>query len=56
MQTYQGGTCDRKASPVLEDLYEELMKQPDPEAQSLATSSGIICDRFSGYLCEAYQC
>ena len=38
MQTYQGGTCDRKASPVLEDLYEELMKQPDPEAQSLATS------------------
>lgn len=38
MQTYEGGTCDRKASPVLEDLYEELMKQPDPEAQSLATS------------------
>lgn len=37
METFKG-SCDRKASPVLEDLYEELMKQPDPEAQSLATS------------------
>lgn len=31
------GSCDPAASPILADLFDELMVQPQPEAQSLAT-------------------
>lgn len=37
MSKTEGG-CDRAASPVLADLYEELLAQPEPEAQAIATS------------------
>lgn len=37
MENYKG-TCDRSASPILVDLYDCLMEQPEPEAQSIAIS------------------
>jgi type IV secretory pathway VirB4 component len=37
METYNG-SCDREASPLLADLFDELRKQPEPEAYELATS------------------
>lgn len=36
-------TCDTEASPTMEDFYELLMTQPEPEAQDIALSLEIYC-------------
>lgn len=44
-------TCDPSASPTMDDFYEMLMRQPEPEAQNIALSIEIYCrgtaDTFS---------
>ena len=34
----EGITCDMSMSPTLSDLYDELTRQPEPEAQNIALS------------------
>lgn len=38
-----GITCDREASPTLQDFFDLLTKQPEPEAQDLAASIETFC-------------
>jgi hypothetical protein len=39
----KGVTCDKSASPTMNDFYELLMRQPEPEAQNIALSLEIYC-------------
>lgn len=39
----KGITCDTSASPTLDDFYELLMRQAEPEAQNIALSLEIYC-------------
>ena len=32
-----------KKTPLLQDLYEELLKQPEPEARRVATALELYC-------------
>lgn len=36
-------TCDRQAMPTLVDFYQELVAQPDPNAQLLASALEMYC-------------
>ena len=36
-------TCDKKAMPTLNDFYELLLVQPEPEAQNIALALEIYC-------------
>ena len=36
-------TCDKKAMPTLDDFYEMLLVQPEPEAQNIALSLELYC-------------
>ena len=38
-----GITCDKAAMPTLQDFYSELTKQPEPQAQYLATAIESYC-------------
>lgn len=42
-QADRGITCDRSAMPTLADFYEALTKQPEPQAQMLATAIENYC-------------
>lgn len=36
-------TCDKAAMPTLDDFYELLLQQPEPEAQNIALSLELYC-------------
>lgn len=36
-------TCDKEAMPTLDDFYELLLKQPEPEAQNIALALELYC-------------
>ena len=36
-------TCDKEAAPTLNDFYELLLQQPEPEAQNIALSLELYC-------------
>ena len=36
-------TCDKSAMPTLDDFYELLLQQPEPEAQNIALSLELYC-------------
>lgn len=38
-----GVTCDRSMAPTLIDFYDELTKQPEPEARQLSMSMELYC-------------
>ena len=39
-------------TPLLQDLYEELLKQPEPEARRVATALELYC---TGSLKDVYK-
>lgn len=39
----KGITCDKAAMPTLQDFYSEMTKQPEPQAQYLATAIESYC-------------
>lgn len=44
MQTVSSDiTCDTSATPTMDDFYELLMSQPEPDAQNIALSLEIYC-------------
>lgn len=38
-----GVTCDRSIAPTLDDFYQQLLSQPEPEAQQIALSLELYC-------------
>lgn len=38
-----GKTCDKNIAPTLDDFYQTLLSQPEPEAQQIALSLELYC-------------